>query len=391
MKLLIALAEHYFRGSDNAVYTDGPHRRGFWNRYLDVFDELVVLSRVRRVERIDPAWARVDDTNVSVWDLPDHTGPWEYLAVYPKLRKVCREAVAGADAYLLRTGGGGFVAVLWREIRRRRRPYALEVVADPWDALAPGTVKGWGRPIGRYLCVRNLRTLCRHAAAVAYVTREALQRRYPSSPGAISMGCSDVTMPEEVYVSGPRVFTQKGCRLVHVGVLGHFFKAPDVLVEAVALCKKKGFPVRLRILGGGRRRAELEALIRSLGIEREVDLLGQVAGREVVLKELDEADLFVLPSRQEGLPRAMVEAMGRALPCLGSTRGGMPELLPPEDLVPPEDTEALANKIMEILGDPERMTRMSTRNLEVATEYRGDVLRPRWLEFYQKLRALSGG
>jgi glycosyltransferase involved in cell wall biosynthesis len=104
---------------------------------------------------------------------------------------------------------------------------------------------------------------------------------------------------------------------------------------------------------------------------------------------LDHADLFVLPSRTEGLPRAMIEAMARALPCIGSTVGGIPELLPPEDLVPPGDAAALARKIREVVCDPDRMARMSARNLEQARQYREDALSGRRIAFYQRVREVT--
>ena len=67
--------------------------------------------------------------------------------------------------------------------------------------------------------------------------------------------------------------------------------------------------------------------------------------------------------------------------------GGFPELLPPEDLVPPGDAPALAAKIREVVASPERMASMSSRNLTRASEYSDDVLRPRRISFYQRLRA----
>ena len=82
----------------------------------------------------------------------------------------------------------------------------------------------------------------------------------------------------------------------------------------------------------------------------------------------------------------MVEAMARALPCIGSTVGGIPELLSAEDLVPPGDVEALARKIQDVLSAPERMTQMSARNLEKAREYRDDVLAARRNAFFEHVR-----
>ena len=66
--------------------------------------------------------------------------------------------------------------------------------------------------------------------------------------------------------------------------------------------------------------------------------------------------------------------------------GGIPELLPPEDLVPPGDAGALARKIREVVSDPGRMARMSTRNLEKAGQYRENALRGRRTAFYHRVR-----
>jgi glycosyltransferase involved in cell wall biosynthesis len=82
----------------------------------------------------------------------------------------------------------------------------------------------------------------------------------------------------------------------------------------------------------------------------------------------------------------MVEAMARALPCIGSTVGGIPELLPAEDMVEPGDVDALAKKISEVLRDPQRMAKMSARNLETAREYDEDLLNARRREFYDYVK-----
>jgi glycosyltransferase involved in cell wall biosynthesis len=130
----------------------------------------------------------------------------------------------------------------------------------------------------------------------------------------------------------------------------------------------------------------LESRAAALGLGDVAQFRGHLTTPEAVRAELDQAHLFVLPSRQEGLPRAMIEAMARALPCLGSSVGGVPELLPAEDLVPPDDALALANKICEVLADPDRMARMSARNLEKSREY-GEALDQRRHAFYGHLKA----
>ena len=123
-----------------------------------------------------------------------------------------------------------------------------------------------------------------------------------------------------------------------MGTLEQLYKAPDVLLDAVGQCFRQGLDLELVWIGGGQYQQQLEARAKELGLSPRVRFLGQLPAGDAVRGELDRADLFVLPSRQEGLPRAMLEAMARGLPCIGSTVGGIPELLPAEDLVPPGDT-----------------------------------------------------
>jgi glycosyltransferase involved in cell wall biosynthesis len=174
-----------------------------------------------------------------------------------------------------------------------------------------------------------------------------------------------------------------------VGTLAHLYKAPDVLINAVGACVREGLNIELVFVGSGRYQPQLEAQAAALGLRARVQFYGQIVSAHAVRCELDRADLFVLPSRQEGLPRAMIEAMGRGLPCIGSSVGGIPELLPAEDLVSPGDAPALARKIHDVLGDPARMVRMSVRNLEKAREYRHDVLTERRRVFYQQVKSAT--
>jgi glycosyltransferase involved in cell wall biosynthesis len=82
----------------------------------------------------------------------------------------------------------------------------------------------------------------------------------------------------------------------------------------------------------------------------------------------------------------MIEAMARALPCIGSSVGGIPELLDAEDLVIPGDAQGLATKIQEVLKDPHRMQSMSRRNRETSMQYRDSVLAERRRRFYTHVR-----
>jgi glycosyltransferase involved in cell wall biosynthesis len=114
-----------------------------------------------------------------------------------------------------------------------------------------------------------------------------------------------------------------------------------------------------------------------------------VSAGQGVRHELDQADLFVLPSRAEGVPRAMLEAMARGLPCIGSAIGGIPELLHREDLVPPDNAPRLAELISQVFSDQERLCRMSARNLAKAHSYSAAILAGKRQLFFKAVKDLT--
>jgi glycosyltransferase involved in cell wall biosynthesis len=205
------------------------------------------------------------------------------------------------------------------------------------------------------------------------------------------MAVSDASLSPECFVTRTRTtqHDRSRLRIVFVGTLQSLYKGPDVLVEAVGLCKAQGIPVSVRFLGSGEQIRSLQSRCVQLGIDRQVEFVGNVTAGGPVRQELDDADLFVLPSRAEGVPRAMLEAMARALPCLGSSIGGIPELLHQEDLVSPDNPAALAKAIAQVFNHPAKLQRMSERNLLRATSYSTEILSNRRLDFYRQVKELT--
>jgi glycosyltransferase involved in cell wall biosynthesis len=131
-------------------------------------------------------------------------------------------------------------------------------------------------------------------------------------------------------------------------------KAHEVLFGAIARIAPRHPSIHLRVAGDGPRAAELMALAASLGIADRVDFLGH---RDDVPTLLAEADLFVLPSRSEAFPNAVVEAMAAGLPVVASGVGGLLELVESGRtgvLVAPDDPRALADAIEDLVNDPSR-------------------------------------
>lgn len=390
MRLLVALEYRYVRGPDGAVRARAARDYAFWQRYLEVFDEVRVLARVADVAEDVSDVSLAEGDGVTFEPLPAYVGPWQYLPRAAELQWRIHRAVGRADAILLRVPGI-IGTQAWLAARVQGAPFGLEVVGDPWDALAAGTRMTVLRPLIRRGFAAALRAQCRGASAVAYVTRETLQRRYPAAADAFTSYYSSVELSADALVAEPRTFEpadRARLGLVAVGTMTVAYKGYDVLLRALALIPPDERP-SLTIVGGGRLREDYQRLAGELGVGDDVRFTGQLPPGTAVRDELDLADVFVMPSLTEGLPRAMIEAMARGLPCVGSHVGGIPELLDASQLVEPGDAAALAGHLRRLLGDPERLAQASARNLEEARDYQSTRLQARRRAFYRELAARS--
>lgn len=125
-----------------------------------------------------------------------------------------------------------------------------------------------------------------------------------------------------------------------------FFQAGQKLSEHA----KKAYFV---VAGEGPRRKRCEHLVCKLGIESQVRLLGEISDPKVLLQA---ADAFVLSSRSEGLPNALMEAMASGVPCVSTDVGGCRELIPSAQqghVVPSEDVEGIVRCLQAIHDDPQ--------------------------------------
>lgn len=139
-------------------------------------------------------------------------------------------------------------------------------------------------------------------------------------------------------------------------------KGLDVLVEALHLLKQqRGLTPRLSVAGGGEERAAIEARTVQLGLQAQVEWLGVLRGTQLG-DAMRRATVMVVPSRPEppeALPLVPLEAVASGCVVIASRQGGLPESVGPCGLlVAPEDPQALADAIFELLAAPALQQRL---------------------------------
>ena len=143
-------------------------------------------------------------------------------------------------------------------------------------------------------------------------------------------------------------------RIVCFGRLGER-KGSRVLVQALARVVGEGLEASLLLAGDGDR-APVEEEARRLGVADRVEIRSWIEPAEVA-RLLDTASIFALPSQNEGLPVALLEAMAHGLPCVVTPVGGIPDLVTDGRdglMVQPDDPEGLADAIAGLLRDAGR-------------------------------------
>ncbi|WP_297573721.1 glycosyltransferase family 4 protein [uncultured Deefgea sp.] len=130
-------------------------------------------------------------------------------------------------------------------------------------------------------------------------------------------------------------------------------KGQIVLLNAIAALRREGMSLRLILCGAGPSEDLLRQQIEQLNLSLDVELTGPLS-KEAVRQLYAEADLFVLPSFDEGIPVVLMEAMASGLPCISTRVAGIPELIEHNVngyLVPPGDVHALSLAIARLVND----------------------------------------
>lgn len=382
MKLYFATEARFIKRG-NTYYSLGGFSKLLWQRYLRYFNELIVLARVSSDSTISVSKEmEASCENVRFIDLPYYVGLTGFLANYKKIHNIISNEIRNDGCYLCRLPGqiGG---CLIEVLNKRHIPYSCEIVGNPWDVFSKDSITHPLRQIIRVISTIKLKRQVYKAQACLYVTKSTLQKQYPHNEKAYSVGVSDVIIEKETIAQAPKVLKPTGVySLISVGSLAQMYKSPDILLKALSILKNRGIETHLTWLGDGIFKNDMVKLAHSLGLN--VDFKGNVSSPEVH-NCLEESNIFILASRTEGLPRALIEAMAHGLPCIGSKVGGIPELLDDSVLVEKGNALQLADTIERMITDVNFANTQAARNLAEAQSFSEEKLEQLRSSFFNEI------
>jgi glycosyltransferase involved in cell wall biosynthesis len=236
---------------------------------------------------------------------------------------------------------------------------------------------------------RLIRSIIVRAAAVTSVCKSNLDymSRYSAKGFYVPNGIDDAFV--EKYAGSNRRL-ETGGSPTQILFVGHVnpVKGVDLLIRAAETWVKTGdFDFHLKIVGDGPARSTARYIrdCKAAGLTDRVVFAGI---REDVPRLLAEADIFVQPSRMEGLPTALLEAMTAGVPVVAAAAGGIPDIVVHEKnglLVPPGDASALAAAVRRLAADPDLRRRLRQEGVETVSAFRWSAVGAAYLDVYRTI------
>lgn len=316
--------DHRLRQKDNIYYSLGGLSSDVLERYTDIFGEIDVVCRKQDFlenEKLEEYSLTSNEksnivglSSISIFDLLLETSE----------KKRIKEVVRNSDGIIVRLPSIiGLIAC--KEAYKLNIPVFVEMVADVWSSY------WYHSTLGKIFAIplESLnKKMIKKADFVLYVTGSYLQSKYPTNGEKI--GCSDVVLPDK-NVNFVERYNEKKEPKITIGTLAAVnvkYKGQKSMIDAIPILKEKGIDVEYQIVGSGND-SFLRKIAKKNNVEENVKFMGSINHSEV-FSWLQTLDIYIQPSKQEGLPRAVVEAMSTGLFCMGANTGGIPELISPD-------------------------------------------------------------
>ena len=349
---------------ENHYYAVNLGKELWEERYFPYFSEIVLVCRYRKTIKFPDKKQQADVNGIEVIAFEDRGIVRRFFNILNE-RKIITDIISDCDAVICR----GFWGT--HECRKLKKPYMIEVVSCLWDSMWNHSFLGKMLALPMFL---SLKKAVKNADFVSYVTEYFLQSRYPTK--GINIGVSDViTFPSDEIAKNNRynkILKLNKNSIIKLGTTAAVnvaYKGQRYVIEALKILNKQGFGnIEYHLVGGGNA-DKLRKTAEKCGVADRVFFHGSLRHEEVV-NFLDNIDIYVQPSLQEGLPRAVVEAMSRGLPCIGTNTGGIPELINCNYICKKGKnlSNEIAEKIIQLLKN-ESMRKMSDYSYNIAEKY----------------------
>ncbi len=391
MHLAFAYDHRYFE-QGGTYYAGRAFGYETWQRYLCAFDRMTVIGRRSNSSKthLMPGVKASSGPGVDFLMLPDYSAGLSCLTIWQSSFARITKVVQTVDAVVARLPSVyGFLAV--KAAIKAQKPWAVELVSDPLRSLwYHGKMRAkLAAPVAAFLT----RQVMRDAKWALYVTNEYLQRCYPTRAGSVRVACTNADLtgrvPTTAGISDAAVALRMEARHEHdgpliigtIGSLNTRYKGLDTLMKALGSVARHMPRFEVHVVGPGDAEPWRKLAARH-GFANLFVFRGVISDERALAEFLRAVDVYVQPSRTEGMPRALMEAMASGCAAVASNVGGIPELLPPECLHAPCDWRRLGQLLLKAAVNRDWRRHQGSANQEIAAQYAAPILDRRRTAFW---------
>lgn len=338
----------YINPQDNQVYdtSGGAFDPKLWDRYLKIFDSLIVIGR--KSKAIPNKLILSSKEKVNFFLIDDLKKGQDRFLKRKLISLKLEQKIRNIDFAIIRLPStlGYYSISICKELKI---PYTLEIVGDPFDAYW-----NYGNLAGKILAPLEsfkMKQATKKSKSTIYVTAKELQKKYPTFK--LQDGISNVRLEELIPFQKVQDFYSQDSKCLKIVLIGSFLVKYKGHIEALKIIRelvkvRKTTNIQLFFIGSGNP-TWLEKIITNYGVGDYVEIVGTLkSGKDGIIPFLDSIHLLINTSKQEGLPRVVIEAMSRGRLCLASNAGGTAELLEPEHIHKAGDWRTVVDQIEEI-------------------------------------------
>lgn len=386
---LLYCSAFMFRAENGKTFALPSCSDPFFQKYLDVFDSVRVIGIPVRDYIDTSSLVQMNDHRITVRLTKPNNSPLDFWNDR-EVKRILEEEISKAEAVLIKPASRrGMMAI---DIAKKQcKPYMIEMTGDIHNALSqhPNPLKRLYSP----LLYKQIKKKIHDCKFGLYVSKDYLQQQFPIE--GLMCGCADVILQKSMEETLQKRFLfideMKNRKNIDISLIGFYqgkMKGVDTAIRALSLLPEN---YRLNVLGNGTRRNRENWYLyaEKLGIKQVRERIlfpAPLPNADAVLSWLDTQDFFILPTRSEGLPRCVAEAMSRGCVCFATNICTMPELLEKKCLHPLGDEKALANLILTYTNNTELMKTTAKRNFNYAKYYDFETLRLRRNLFLTKFK-----
>lgn len=353
--------------------------------FCPYFDEVLIFSPATPpFDQARPDLQCIEPGNIRVVAIP---GFWPrrvygFLMTWPRVWAGLRRALPQADLVNIRMPA--LCSLLGRALCRQLRiPYFVSIHGDWAEQFRIAAARGgWRRLLPHLAWLPELVTLAVARDSIVFATSRPILQRIQPLARAAYLTFSSLLDESELTDRPKQLDRSRPLRLLYVGQVA-VHKGIDYALQAARLLAERGVNFEFHIVGDGPMLATGRAFVRQHGLEGRFVFHGFVPYGPQLRQHYRRADLFVFPSLSEGSPKVVLEAMAQALPIVSTAVGAVSSYATDGvhgRLVPPRDSRAIAEAVINLADDASRYSQMSAACMDTAAKLTLARVTQRWID-----------